>query len=69
MSDHELLFVGFTVAFPLLALLARYVAMDLDRQGVAGWIVGLAVMVTPPVGLPLWVIARWRRARKLEAQS
>lgn len=67
MSDHELLFVGFAVGFPLLGLLARFVAVDLDRRGQAGWIFGLLVMVTPPVGLPMWLIARWRdRTRQFE---
>ncbi len=42
----------------MLASVSRKAALDLDPQGKPGWLVGLLILVAPPVGLGLWLVMR-----------
>ena len=42
------------------AWFSRYVALDMDRRGKAGWSYGLLTFVLPPLGAALWLLDRNR---------
>ena len=42
------------------AWFSRYVALDMDRRGKAGWSYGLLTLVIPPLGAALWLLDRER---------
>jgi hypothetical protein len=57
MSEGTML-IAFMVFFPVMAILSRRAALDLDSRGQPGWIYGLLVLFWFPVGLVIWLIAR-----------
>jgi hypothetical protein len=42
------------------AWLSRYVALDVDARGKAGWAYGLMTLLVPPIGLAVWLLDRNR---------
>lgn len=50
------------VGFLALTWLSRRAALDVDREGGPGWIVGLLVLFVPPLGLVAWLLLRNRES-------
>ena len=62
MGTDGWIFLGIIVWVVAAAWLSRWVALDMDARGKAGWAYGLTTLFLPPLGLALWALDRDRPA-------
>lgn len=55
--------ISYVVSF---AWLSRYVALDMDGRGKAGWAYGILTFILPPLGVGLWLLDRNRPPTRTE---